>query len=326
MGDWQPDVLGRRFEQRTLPLGAEAGSDVVATVVRYRRAPRLEPWLPAAGTDVLYLHGWSDYFFQTELAEFWWRQGARFYALDLRRYGRSLRPGQAPGFVTDLQTYDEDIAAALAVMGRTDAGGGHPSRPLILMGHSTGGLTLSLWAARHPDAAAALVLNSPWLEFQTGSAGRGLLQPLIELQARVAPEGRLPVVDLGFYTRSVAADELGEWTYDKRWRPQRGFPLHPAWLRAVLAGHAQVARGLGLDIPVLTLLSARSLISPVWSDAMCGADTVLDVDRVAERVTKLGALVTIARFEGALHDILLSRRPIRQAAYARLSRWLRTAG
>jgi hypothetical protein len=46
MGEWQPDVLGPPFEQRTLRLGAEAGAEagteagaegsteVVATLVR----------------------------------------------------------------------------------------------------------------------------------------------------------------------------------------------------------------------------------------------------------------------------------------------------
>ncbi len=68
---------------------------------------------PLADVDVLYVHGWSDYFFQKRLARFWTDRGARFYALDLRKYGRSLRPGQTPGYIADLDTYDEDIAAAL---------------------------------------------------------------------------------------------------------------------------------------------------------------------------------------------------------------------
>lgn len=329
MGDWQPDILGAPFEQRTLRLGAEAiegGSiDIVATLVRYGRTPPPWPWLAAHGADVLYVHGWSDYFFQTELAEFWWRQGARFYALDLRRYGRSLRDGQTPGFITDLATYDQDIAAALAAMGRENASNRHPSRPLILMGHSTGGLTLSLWAARHRGAASALVLNSPWLEFQAGEFGRDVLTPLVGLHALIAPEGRMPAVDLGFYTRSVSTTGLGEWDYDLTWRPERGFAMHPAWLRAVLAGHERVAHGLRLDVPVFTMLSARSLIAPVWSDAMLTADTVLEVDGIAERSTRLGNLVTVARFDGAVHDILLSKRPVRQDAYAAIARWLRYA-
>ena len=58
---------------------------------------------------------------------------------------------------------------------------------------------------------------------------------------------------------------------------------------------------------------------------MRSADTVLDVDGVDERATKLGRLVTVARFDAALHDILLSRRPVRQDAYAAIARWLRYA-
>ncbi|MHA7984163.1 alpha/beta hydrolase [Rathayibacter sp. CAU 1779] len=326
MGEWVPDVLGRPFEQRTLPLGAEAGGvgrrELVATIVRYRRPPRIVPFAPARGVDVLYVHGWSDYFFQTELAEFWWRQGARFFALDLRRYGRSLREGQTPGYVTDLETYDQDIAAALAAMGHTLDPSDRSRRRLLLMGHSTGGLTLSLWAARHRGAASALVLNSPWLEFQTGALGRDMIQPLIELHAKVSPRGRMPVVDLGFYTRSVSATEQGEWTYNLDWRPERGFALHPAWLRAVLAGHGRVANGLQLEIPVFTMLSARSAISPTWSEAMLHSDVVLDVNEIAERATRLGSAVTVRRFDGALHDILLSQKSIRQDAYTALEHWL----
>jgi len=326
MGEWVPDVLGRPFEQRTLPLGVEATEEgeheLVATLVRYRRAPRLSLAAPARGVDVLYVHGWSDYFFQTELAEFWHRQGARFYALDLRRYGRSLRDGETPGFITDLSAYDQDIAAALGAMGHPLEPGRRSARRLVLMGHSTGGLTLSLWAARHRGVASALVLNSPWLEFQAGSWGRDVLQPLVDLHARVAPKGRLPGVDLGFYTRSVSAAEQGEWVYEPRWRPARGFSLHPAWLRAVLAGHERVARGLGLDIPVLTMLSGRSTISATWSAAMLSSDVVLDVDETAARSTRLGSRVTVTRFDGALHDVLLSKEHIRRDAYAAIERWL----
>ena len=77
---------------------------------------------------MLYVHGWSDYFFNPELAEFWSDAGARFFALDLRKYGRSLRPGQTPGYITNLADYDADIEAALAAMGHGDDGSasGHP--------------------------------------------------------------------------------------------------------------------------------------------------------------------------------------------------------
>ncbi|SFR69149.1 Lysophospholipase, alpha-beta hydrolase superfamily [Agromyces sp. CF514] len=320
---WRPDVLGAGFEQRTLPLGTDDEGEVVATIVRYSPGFRWPLRRGAAsGVDVLYVHGWSDYFFNPELARYWADAGARFFALDLRKYGRSLRPGQTPGFVTDLATYDDDIEAALTVMGhgRGDAASG---RSLLLLGHSTGGLTLSLWSARNQGRAAALVLNSPWLEFQLSSTGRAALAPVIGWGARVNPLGPMPNVDLGFYTRTVAKEQGGEWEYNHDWRPDRGFTTHPAWLTGILAGHAKVAARIDVGAPVLTLLSARSTLLPRWDEAMRSSDIVLVVDEIAERTLRLGPQVAVARIDGALHDVFLSREPVRAAAYASITRWLR---
>jgi alpha-beta hydrolase superfamily lysophospholipase len=311
--EWVPDVLGAGFEQLTLHLEPDAEGPVDATLVRYTRRPRFASGA-ALGATVLYVHGWSDYFFQRHVAEYWRNSGARFFALDLRKYGRSLRPGQTPGYVTDLATYDEDLAAALDVIG--------DFRKIILVGHSTGGLTLSLWAARNPGRVSALVLNSPWLEFQAHELGRAALAPAIALQARYRPLDHLPTVDLGFYTRSVSDRFDGEWDYDFVWRPRNGFAVHPAWLSAVLAGHARVALGLDIDAPVLTLLSTRSTLLPRWSPDMLETDTALDVDIVAQRTVKLGNTVSLVRLPGALHDVTLSKAPVRARAAAETTRWL----
>jgi alpha-beta hydrolase superfamily lysophospholipase len=328
---WKPDVLGEPFEQLTLPLAPDAEGEVVATLVRFQPPPRLADLHlgdlhlgreTAENTDVLYVHGWSDYFFQKELAEFWHGLGARFFALDLRKYGRSLRPWQTPGYTGDLATYDEEIDAALAAIGHGETVS-RRHRKLVLLGHSTGGLTLSLWANRHAGRADAVVLNSPWLEFQAHSVGRAALAPIVGLQARVEPRAMLPNVDLGFYTRTVSATMDGEWDYDLTWRPARGFAVHPGWLNAVLAGHAQVAAGLAIDAPVFTLLSARSTILPRWVPEMLSSDIVLVVEDIAQRAIRLAPTVTIAHIDGALHDIFLSKKPVREAAYGQLARWLR---
>lgn len=330
---WAPDILGPDFEQLTLPLGDDDEGAVVATLVRYLPPPREArperrwrwPWQPApapeqppaaSGADVLYVHGWSDYFFNPEIAAFWADAGARFFALDLRKYGRSLREGQTAGYVTDLATYDADIEAALAVMESGD-------RPLIVMAHSTGGLTLALWAARNPGRIAALVLNSPWLEFQLSSIARQAISPVLGFHARVAPATPLLDIDRGFYARSIAREFDGEWEYDHVMRPDRGFPIHPGWLTAVLRGHKAVAAGIDVGAPVLTLLSARSTLQPRWDDAMLTSDTVLVVDDIARRALQLGPEVTVARIDGALHDVFLSREPARTASYAAITRWLR---
>ena len=313
---WAPDILGAPFEQVTLPLGTDAEGEVMATLVRSR--PRAAALKPLADVDVLYVHGWSDYFFQKDLARFWNRLGARFYALDLRKYGRSLRPGQTPGYIANLEDYDADIAAALDAMRERGHG---PARRLALMGHSTGGLTLSLWAARHPRAAAAVVLNSPWLELQTGAIGRQAIAPLVAARARFDPLGTHPVVDLGFYTR--AQRELGTLPDSPDgWRPERGFPTHPGWLAAVMAGHRTIAAGVDIDAPVLTLLSTGYSSPLQWVPAMTATDSVLVVDDIARAATRLGRRVTIDRIPEAIHDIFLSAPAARDLAYARLSDWL----
>ena len=317
---WVPDILGRGFEQRTLPLGDDDEGPVVATLVRSIPSPIARMTAPLADVDVLYVHGWSDFFFQTELARFWNRLGARFYALDLRKYGRSLREGQTPGYTDSLLVYDDDIAAARAAMGH---GKDAASRRLVLMGHSTGGLTLTLWAARHPGDVAALVLNSPWLELQLGAVGRQALAPIVGVRARFDPRGTHPAVDLGYYTR--AQTELGSLPDSldlSVWRPERGFPTHPGWLNAIIQGHRTIATGVEVGAPALVLLSRRWTSPFTWSEALTSSDSVLVVDDIARAATRIGSLVTVGRIDGAIHDVFLSRAEPRARAYGVLERWI----
>jgi alpha-beta hydrolase superfamily lysophospholipase len=340
VGSWGPDVLGPGFEARTLPLPDDDEGSVVATLVRHVPPSRaLGTIAPAPGAQplgrppdsgagdagpgrraaVLYLHGWNDYFFQVRLAEFWHARRVAFYAVDLRKYGRSLRGHHTPGYVEDLVTYDKDLDAALAIV-RAEEG---DDVDLLLMGHSTGGLTATLWAHRHPGALAGLVLNSPWLELQGSELMRAVTTPVVEQLARLNPKAPLPAIDPGYYARTVDAALGGEWTLEPGWRLSPSMAVRPGWLRAVLEGHAQVAAGLAIDAPVLMVTSARTLISAVWSEEMRSSDIVLDVELLGRRALQLGPVVTVVRVAGALHDVLLSPGPVRERAYAEIARWLR---
>ena len=344
--NWKPDVLGEGFRSLTLELGEDDEGPLAATLVAYvpdspvsdvtvpdATVPDSAARVPAApvhtaqepGTvdAVLYLHGWSDYFFQADLARFWAGEGAAFYALDLRKYGRSLRPGQSEGYVADLQEYDADIDAALAALAvdvRSRYGTGAVPR-ITLMAHSTGGLVASLWAHRHPGRLHALILNSPWLEISGSSMLRFATSGLLEPVARRRPKTRLKIPEFGFYFRSISAEMDGEWPVDPLWRPPFSFPVRAGWIKAVLGGHAQVARGLDIDVPILLLASAASTIAPVWSPQMLRTDSVLDVSLMVQRGLLLGPEVTVYRFEGALHDTLLSALPVRNRVYAGIRRW-----
>src|SRR5688572_14921927 len=152
------DVLGEPWTAETIHFPPDEEGPVVATLVS-RKAP--EP----TGKAVLYVHGFCDYFFQTDFAQWWLDRGYDFYALDLRKYGRSLLPHQLPNYVTDLSEHYAEIDAAWH---RITVRDGHDE--VVVSAHSTGGLTCSLWAdLRRPPELKALVLNSPWLDLQ-GSA------------------------------------------------------------------------------------------------------------------------------------------------------------
>lgn len=303
------DPLGPAYVPRRLDLPGGA----VATLVRH-----------AAGAPtrsaVLYVHGFVDYFFQTHLAEHFAARGHDFYALDLRGYGRSIQPGELPYFVTDLRVYDDDLDAAW----RAVVGDGHDR--IVVMGHSTGGLIVSLWLADRigTHSPTALVLNSPWLDLAEPWLMRTVGTQALHAIGAVAPRFVVPQGLSPAYGMSIHADHHGEWTFDVAWKPLSGTPVHAGWISAVRRGHARVHAGLDLPMPVLVMHSNRSLKMRAWAQDAMSADTVLDVRQMSRWAPKLGPRVTDLTVPGALHDIFLSAPDVRAAAFAGLDAWLDT--
>ena len=319
--EWQKDILGGDFESHAFQATGPDGVERTATLVRFRPALKSLPASSARRRVVLFLHGWSDYFFNVDLARFWSSAGYDFYALDMHNHGRSLRPESPGGYVSDLGDYDAEIDTACRLISQD---GADPS--LTLMGHSTGGLVAVLWASRHPGRVSRLVLNSPWLEMHGSSLVRRATAGMVGPVARFRPEAVLRLPERGFYWRTISSSADGEWTLDDRYRPPMAFPVRAGWLSAVLAGHARVARGLNIEVPILVLLSSGSANGLFWSEEMRRTDAVLDVNIIAARALTLGRTVTVERIDGALHDVFLSPAAVRADAYARLARWLRAYG
>lgn len=315
---WRPDVLPG-FERATIELpdakraiGEPEDCPIVATLVRQTGSAE-------ARRAVLYVHGWNDYFFQAELAGFFADRGFAFYAIDLRRYGRSRRPEQLAGYIDDLDDYGQELDAALEIMAVH-----HES--VTLTAHSTGGLVAALWADRRgselPIPVDGLILNSPWLDLQGSQMVRTLGAPIIASLASRRPTALLRLPDSGLYARSLHASLDGEWVYDQHWKSSPGPGVRAGWLQAILRGHQRVAAGLSLRCPILVMCSTKTDFRRRWDDEMRSADTVLDVEQIARRATLLGRLVTVARIEGGMHDLVLSAPPVRAEVYAQMERWM----
>lgn len=353
---WADDVLGAGFRSLVLPLP----EDAQATLVEYRsdhpgavdtrrgslgHSPRLpvidrDTWAPLIDSmphdllddvAVLYLHGWSDYYYHAHLARFWSHMGARFYALDLRGYGRNLDPErvekanthrtdddvelQRPGYITDLADYDADLEAALRVIEEA-----HPGRRIVVSGHSTGGLIAVLWADRNPGRLSGITLNSPWLEFQYSTPIRKILQPFLGRGRSATTPLRLHMPNYSVVATSATHGRL---PYDARLKPSDSFPVYAGWIRAIFAGHNAVEEGLDIDTPVLVQTSTRSLRKIGYDPEMETTDIVLDVDAIARRSIQLGRTVVLNRIPGAMHDLFLSHQSAQTEAFSGLLRFAR---
>jgi len=296
-GMWFPDLLLPGFEARTLEFPPDYDGPVLATLVRL-------PVAHASRGAVLYVHGFIDYFFQQHVAQRFAAEGYAFYALDLRKHGRSLRPHQNPCFCMHLGEYYDDLTAALEEIGE----------PVLLAGHSTGGLLCSLYACegRSRKRIEALWLNSPFFDWRGSSWIRTRLRTASAI-GRFLPFANEPKAVPPQYVESLHRKWNGEWEFDLALKPREGFPAYFGWVRAIFAAHAKVHAGLALTCPVLAMHSDE-------------ADIVLDWRRIARWSRTLGPRVTVLQFPGALHDLALSRREIRDEVFGHLFAWAGGAG
>lgn len=316
MISWLPDTLlpGHVAHSWTIDGAerAEREPDVPLTATVVRRSELHHDRV------LLYLHGWNDYFFQDHVSSWFDAHGFDFYALELRRYGRNLREGLLPGYVTELKDYEAELDGAVSVI-RQD----HGDVPITLLGHSTGGLVGSLWADARPGLLSGVILNSPWLDMQGSPVLWRIMTPVTHAIAALNPLAQVgDGFDTGFYRRSLHASQEGEWNWNLDLKSTPAFSVRFGWGKAILAGQARVAAGLDIDTPVLVLTSRKSNFSRTWDEAMHGQDIVLDVEHICAAAARLGNHVSIRRIEGGVHDLVLSREPVRRVLFGEIDRWL----
>ena len=162
------------------------------------------------------------------------------------------------------------------------------------------------------------MLNSPWLDLQGSLLLRTAGTKAIDQIGARRPYLAIPRDVSGFYARSLHRDHEGEWDFDLAWKPLESWPVYAGWLRAVRRGHARAHRGLDVRAPVLVLTSGASGHPKEYDAACTSTDIVLDVaaDPAGGR-TGSRDHVTLVRVEGAIHDVTLSREPVRPAGVRR---------
>lgn len=307
-----PDVLGGDYERRTFRMPDDYEGEVVSTLVR-------KPLIPGARQAVLYIHGYNDYFFQRELGDSVRAHGYNFYAVDLRKYGRSILPHQNPFFCKSLTEYFADLDTVLHTI-RAEG-----NDRILLMAHSTGGLIAAYYLQSQRDTLPVdgLILNSPFLDWNFGWAMEKIVLPAVAFIGKYIPNLTVQGKGNPNYAYSLLKPYKGEWEYDTAWKMTEGHPKKAGWIYAIRQAQQKVQEGPGLECPVLVMSSDKSYPeSKAWHDEYKVSDIVLDVNDIQKYGRRLGREVTCDTIAGGMHDLILSEKPYRDQAYRSVFDWI----
>lgn len=233
-----------------------------------------------------------------------------FYLFDQRGQGLSSRllAEHDKGHVGDFADYGADLALFLRTVVRAEQPG-----PVVLLGHSMGGLVAALHANAHPEEVAGLVLSAPMLAIDTRPLpewfARALARAAVSLGqgGHYVPGGRPYTPDKAFaandVTSSLARFALNQGLVRETPGNALGSPTY-TWVRqAFLAMDGFAREHRQLTMPILLLQAeADQVVKNEPQTALC-------------RALPDCSLVVLP---GARHEILMERDAVRDLALARV--------
>ncbi|MBY5959793.1 alpha/beta hydrolase [Membranicola marinus] len=309
--NYTPDVLGDGFEQLVLHFEDDYEGRVVATLVRKKsEAPTTKA--------ILYIHGFNDYFFQREMANRFNQQNYNFYALDLRKYGRSYLNHQKLNNVRSIEEYDAEINEALQIIQL------EKNTEVILMGHSTGGLIVTNYAGRHLNSHLfnGVLCNSPFYEFNYSFISRKIGLPILSYLGKHNPNLEIPGGLSPLYGYSIHQDKYGEWDYSLTWKPHKIASVNLGFIHAIHQAQKNVQHQLSIDVPMLVLYSDKSVGGKNWSEQFMEGDSVLNVSHIEKYAHQIKGKITLNQIENGMHDLVLSQKPVRETVYNKIFEWM----
>ncbi len=308
---YRADELGYGFMCRTINMPDDYEGKVVCSIVR-RLANQ------TSNKAVLYVHGFNDYFFQTEIADRFGEWGYNFYAVDLRKYGRSLLPHQKRCNTRAIEEYFADLDSTINII-KSEG-----NDTIILIGHSTGGLTTSLYCHSKGDKCPvdALILNSPFFRFNQGKWKNNYIIPLVAAIAPTLPTIDIPQGSTTAYAESLHKEYKGEWTFDTNKKLMLSPDVTTDWIAAIYNAQKRVWKGLDIQIPVLAMCSDKSVEGSEWSPEFMQGDAVLNVADNEKYYRTLGSNVQCTKIVGGMHELFCSQPAVRDSLYKIIFDWL----
>lgn len=256
-------------------------------------------WLPDDPQAVMLLvHGLGEHSGRyLHVASYFAERGFVVLGFDYRGHGRSQ------GARVHVERFDEFVED-LALL-RAKAGAEHPSLPLLLVGHSQGGLIVLRSVLASPAAVAGAIVSSPLLGVHPSSRPGPLLGAAAWALSLLAPRLRLAnSVNPELVSRDPAVVEA------YRRDPLVSRRVSSRWFTSMLAAVEDTFRtASSLRVPLL-LMSSES-------------DRLVDPEAAVRWAKGAPAgLVEYVRWAGLYHEMF--NEPEQEAVFRRMQSWWQT--
>lgn len=250
----------------------------------------------AAQAALLFVHGLAEHSGRyLHVLDHFAARGFDCWALDYRGHG------QSPGLrvhVDRFGEFDEDVAAV-----RHLAAAACPGLPLVLVGHSQGGLLVLRRALAEPHGLAGIIVSSPFLGIHPDSKPPAALQMVANIVSTFARRLMFSkVADPSLLSRQAGiaeayvADPLVSSTVSARW-----------FTEVVRAQAETMAGAAGLAVPALIMQS--------------GDDRLADPAATRTWVDNAPAhLVEYVEWDGFYHEMFNELE--HEQVFARMERWI----
>lgn len=257
---------------------------------------------PADGVPIVLTHGtFSNHRSCLGLANYLAGQGFACWLFEWRGHGDSGRNGFIHSFD---DVAEQDVPAILDAVSQRSG-----QTALHWIGHSGGGLIVTMWAARNPELAQRRLRSTVLIGSQATAAGASLSHRLAVLGydwllrwRRVAPSRAKSVGP-----EAESALLMRQWC---QWNLRRRFDS--------LAGFDYLAGLANVDLPVLGVAgSGDTFIAPV-----AGCEALVEAFGSNDARLELFGLATGAR-EDYSHNRLLLSRNASQEIWPRITDWLK---
>ena len=268
--------------------------------------------------SVLYIHGYIDYFFQAHLGAQFNANGFDFFALDLRKHGRSLLAHQRPNYCKDIEEYFEEISISIRKIQEK-------STAIYLLGHSTGGLVASSYMnqGKEKGRIAGLLLNAPFFDLNQNKFEKCITYFVSKIISKIAIYSKTNGALSPIYAKSIHKDFYGEWDFNINWKPIKGFPTYFKWIVAIIKAQKKLEQS-HITVPILILHSSDSIKLSTFSKEAMSKDIVLNIQDMKNIGATLGNKVSFLKIKNAQHDVFLSEKKVRATAFDQMFSWLST--